>query len=92
MFQNEQQEYLEEGLNIDNIKFKDNQKCIDLIEKKSNSTLSIFSLLDEFNILNKNNMKKSNKNLCKELLDRMDEGLIANEHFESMTSTKSKKN
>lgn len=90
MFQNEQQEYINEGLNIDNIKFKDNQKCIDLIEKKSSQTPSIFSLLDEFNLLNKNNMKKSSKDLNKEFLDQMDSSLIANEHFESMTNAKSK--
>ena len=61
MFQNEQTEYLNEGLNIDNIKFKDNQKWIDLIEKNSSVTPSIFSLLDEFSLLNKNNTNKSQK-------------------------------
>ena len=72
MFQNEQAEYINEGLNIDNIKFKDNQKCIDLIEKSSSVTPSIFSLLDEFSLLNKNNTNKSQKNVTYDLMEKLD--------------------
>ena len=83
MFQNEQTEYQNEGLNTDNIKFKDNQKWIDLIEKSSTVTPSIFSLLDEFSLLNKNNSNKSQKNIINDLKEKFDCNLMYNEHYEN---------
>lgn len=91
MFQNEQQEYLKEGLDIAHIKFKDNKKCIDLIEKQSSKFPSIFSLLDDFSLLNKNNPGKRASNLIDDLLERFDCSLMNNEHFESLSGVKSKK-
>jgi myosin heavy subunit len=91
MFQNEQQEYLKEGLNIDHIKFKDNKKCIDLIEKKSSMSPSIFSLLDDFSILNKNTSNKKSGNVQDELLEKFDWNLMNNEHYESLNGINSKK-
>ena len=45
MFRQEQNEYINEGIDWKNIKFKDNQKTIDLIQKRDQA--SIFRLLDE---------------------------------------------
>lgn len=44
IFRLEQQEYESEGLNVDNIQFKDNQPCLDLLEQKGTG---IFSMIDE---------------------------------------------
>jgi myosin heavy subunit len=84
MFQNEQHEYLREGLVIDHIKFKDNKKCIDLIEKNSSTSPSIFSLLDDFSIMNKNKVSKDPKKIEDELIEKFESNLIHNEHFESI--------
>lgn len=90
MFQNEQQEYIKEGLNIDHIKFKDNKKCIDLIEKNTTKSPSIFSLLDDFSIMNKNAVSKNKKTMISELLEKFECNLVNNEHFESMGGFNSK--
>lgn len=91
MFQNEQREYLQEGLIIDHIHFKDNKKCIDLIEKNSSKSPSIFSLLDEFSIMNKNKVNLNINKVVDELLDSFESSLHNNEHFESCSGLKSKK-
>ena len=91
MFQNEQQEYLKEGLEIDHIKFKDNKRCIDLIEKNSSQSPSIFSLLDEFAMLNKNKASKSQKQIENELVEKLEHNLISNENFEAMNGFGTKK-
>ena len=91
MFQNEQQEYLKEELVIDHIKFKDNKKWIDLIEKNSSKYPSIFSLLDEFSILNKNKGNKNHEKLNDELIERFETNLIYNDHFEALSGIGSKK-
>jgi len=51
MFTMEQKEYKKEKVPWENIKFVDNQGCIDVIE--SYATLSIFRLLDENCTLNR---------------------------------------
>ena len=52
MFRQEQNEYINEGVDWKNIKFKDNQKTIDLIQKRDQA--SIFRLLDEQFMLQRN--------------------------------------
>jgi len=91
MFQNEQQEYLKEGLNVDHITFKDNKRCIDLIEKRSSMSPSIFSLLDDFSLLNKNKMNTNPSKLEDELTEKFDISLMNNDHYESLGGFNSKK-
>ena len=81
MFKNEQGEYKIEGLNIDKIIFKDNQKWIDLIEWSSSQAPSIFNMLDEYSNLNKNNSEKSKEDHAYELKEKFD-STLKNDHYE----------
>lgn len=72
MFNLEQEEYKQENISWSQIKFVDNQMCIDLIE--STKVPSLFKLLDEECM-----MKGSGSDM--KLLKRYNDMLSSNKHF-----------
>ena len=91
MFKNEQGEYINEGLNIDKIEFKDNQEWINLIEKYPSKTPSIFSLLNEYSLTYTNNPEKSIEYHAGALKEKFD-SLHSHDDYEWVTHNSNARN